>query len=115
MLQFSAACFDNWRSERQKAEKPPYRAAPDTSAGSFTDDVVGPFHQGNVDRNRTPLGIPTAQVCLRDPTGPGASSSGKHLDAFGYNLRHRLAQRRPTDGLDHINGCFAHQIGSVMG
>ena len=81
----------------------------------LADDVVGPFHQGNIDRNRTPLCVPTAQVCLRDPTGPGASSSRKHRDAFVYDLRHRLAQRRPSDGLDHINGCLAHKIGSVVG
>ena len=57
----------------------------------FADDVVGPFHQGNVDRDITPLGVPILQVCLRDPTGPGAGSSGKHRDALIHNLRHCLA------------------------
>lgn len=55
-----------------------------------------------------------AQVRLRDPTGPGAGSSRKYRDAFGYNLRHGLAQRRPSDGFDHINRRLAHEVGSVV-
>src|SRR5580658_888918 len=69
----------------------PAGGSPTASAASLTNDVVGPFHQGNVDRNRAPLRVPTAQVRLRDPTGPGAGSSRKYRDAFGYNFRHGLA------------------------
>lgn len=81
----------------------------------FTDDVVGPFHQGNVDRNGAPLRVPTAQVRLRDPTGPGTGSSRKYRDVFGYNLRHGFAQGRPSDGFDRIHGRLAHQVRSVVG
>jgi hypothetical protein len=84
------------------------------SAALFTNDVVGPFHQGNVDRKRAPLRVPTAQIRLRDPTGPGAGSSRKYWDVFGYNLRHGLAQRRPSDGFDHINGRLAHEVRSFV-
>jgi hypothetical protein len=102
-------------SERQKAEKPPGRGgSPTASAASFTNDVVGPFHQGNVDRNRAPLRVPTAQVRLRDPTGPGTGSSRKYRYAFGYDLRHGFAQGGPSDGLDYINRRLAHEVRSVV-
>lgn len=84
------------------------------SAASFTDDVVGPFHQGYVDRDRAPLRVPTAQVRLRDPTGPGAGSSRKYRDTFGYHLGHGLAQGRPSDRFDRVNRHLAHEIRSVV-
>ncbi len=84
------------------------------SAASFTNDVIGPFHQRNVDRNRAPLRVPTAQVSFRDPTGPGTGSSSKYRDAFGYHLCHGLAQGRPSDGFHHINCHLAHQVRSVV-
>ena len=80
----------------------------------FTDDTVSPFHQGNKDRNRAPLRIPRAQVRFRDPTGPGTGSSRKYGDAFGYDFRHGLAQRWPSDRFDDIDCSLAHEVGSVV-
>ena len=108
------ALTNNWKRAAESRKAARQGGSPTASAASFTNDVVGPFHQGNVDRNRAPLRVPTAQVHLRDPTGPGAGSSRKYRDAFGYNLRHGLAQGRPSDGFDRINGRFAHEVGSVV-
>ena len=108
------ALTNNWKRAAESRKAASQGGSPTASAASFTNDVVGPFHQGNVDRNRAPLRVPTAQVHLRDPTGPGAGSSRKYRDAFGYNLRHGLAQGRPSDGFDRINGRFAHEVGSVV-
>jgi hypothetical protein len=37
------------------------------------------------------------QVCLRNPTGTGASPSRKDRDVFGYNLFEHFAQRCALD------------------
>jgi hypothetical protein len=84
------------------------------TGASFTNDVVGPFHQGNVDRNRAPLRVPTAQIRLRDPTGPGAGSSREYRDVFGHNLCHGLAQRRPSDRFDRLDRGLAHQVRCIV-
>jgi len=108
------AVTNNWKRAVESRKAGRQGSSPTASAALFTNDVVGPFHQGNVDWNRAPLRVPTAQVRLRDPTGPGAGSSRKYWDVFGYNLRHGLAQRRPSDGFDHINGRLAHEVRSFV-
>src|SRR5271166_4274231 len=108
------AVANRWERAAESRKASRQGGSPTASAASFTNNVVGPFHQGNVDRNRAPLRVPTAQVRLRDPTGPGAGSSRKYGDAFGYNLRLGLTQGRPSDGFDHIHRRLAHEVRSVV-
>ena len=73
------------------------------------DDAVCPFHQGDEDRWAAELGSPLIQVCFRDPTGPGASSSSKDGNVFVDHFLERFAERRPPYRENRAYHRFAKQ------
>ncbi len=53
---------------------------------SLDNNAVGPLHERNEHRRTAEFCSPLIQVCFRDPTGPGTSSSRKDGDMFSGDL-----------------------------
>ena len=52
----------------------------------------------------------TAQVCFRDPTGPGTGASSKHGNVFSHDFLAQFGEGRPTDREHGLRGHIAHQV-----
>jgi hypothetical protein len=75
------------------------------------DDAIRPLHQRNENRWTAKLRAPLAQVCFRDPTGPGTGPSSEYWNAFGDHFIQSLAEWRPAYGLDCVHRGLAHGVG----
>jgi len=95
--------------------RPPKAMGSGKTAGLFGYDAVGPLDQRNENGRTAEFCAPIGKVAVRDPTGPGASSSRKDGDVFGDDFLAQLAERRPTDRNYRVRGSFAHKISCVSG
>ena len=78
--------------------------------GLFGDDPVGPLNELHEDCGTAEFCTPTAQVCFRDPTGPGTGSSSKNGNVFSHDLLAHFGEGRPTDRKHRLRGNIAHQV-----
>ena len=78
--------------------------------GLFGDDPVGPLNELHEDCGTAEFCTPTAQVCFRDPTGPGTGSSSKNGNVFSHDLLAHFGEGRPTDRKHRLRGHIAHQV-----
>ena len=83
---------------------------------SLDNNAIGPLDKRNEGCRTAEFCSPLIQVCFRDPTGPGTSSSSKDGDVFSDDLGEGFAERRPAHrkdrihhGLSQQSGCFGEQ------